>query len=178
MVDKQTDLPVKTDAEPAPSAPADRPAWQPLEDLRREVDRLFEDFGRGTWLRGLRSSELEPTLHRYFTWNAPAVDIVEKDTAFEIIAELPGITPKDVDVSVKNGNVVIKGEKQDEKEEKQQDYYLKERQYGAFERSFALPAGVDTSAIEATFSNGILKVTLPKTLEAQQPATRIEVKAA
>jgi HSP20 family protein len=178
MVEAATRLPVKTKEQPAANTPVPTTPWNMLDDLRREVDRLFQDFGQGGWLRKLRGSDLEPAVHRYFTWSAPAVDMVEKDTGFEIAAELPGIASKDVDVFVKNGNIVIKGEKQEQKEEKAKDYYLKERQYGSFERSFAIPDGVDTSAIEATFKNGVLKVTLPKTLEAQKPAQKIEVKAA
>lgn len=179
MAETATKLPVTTEDDKAtiPSKAASSP-WDVLDDLRREVDRLFNDFGRRDWLRSFRASDMEPTFHRYFTWNVPAVDIAEKDTAFEITAELPGLASKDVDVSLKNGNVIIRGEKQEQKEEKAKDYYLKERQYGTFERSFAVPEGVDKSAIEATFNNGILKVSLPKTLDAQKPARKIDVKTA
>jgi HSP20 family protein len=179
MAESATKLPVRTTEGTTPAkAPATSSPWYMLDDLRHEVDRLFQDFGRRDWLRPFRGSDLEPTFHRYFTWNAPAVDIVEKEAAFEITAELPGIASKDVDVSVKNGTLIIKGEKQEHKEERDKDYYLKERQYGSFERSFAVPEGVDKSAIEATFNNGVLKVTLPKTLDAQKPAKKIDVKAA
>jgi HSP20 family protein len=173
-MDTPTKLPVKTSETTA------APASAPLDDLRREVDRLFDDFGRGSWLRPFRTASLrlEPLLRGDFSWTVPVVDIVEKDTAFELTAELPGLTPKDVDVSLKNGNVVIKGEKKDEKEEKAKGYYLKERHYGSFERSFALPEGVDASAIEATYADGVLTVTLPKSAEAQKPARKIDVKAA
>jgi HSP20 family protein len=177
MAETATKLPVKTREEDI-AAPAAGSPWGVVDDLRREVDRLFQDFGRQDWLRRFRASDLEPAFHRYFTWQAPAVDIVEKDTAFEMTAELPGMAPKDLDVSVRNDSVVIRGEKQEQKEEKDKNYYLKERQYGSFERSFAMPQGVDHSAIEATFSNGVLKVTLPKTLDAQKPAKKIEIKAA
>ena len=178
MVDPATRLPVKPD-EKMPPAPTAAP-WPPVDDLRREIDRLFEDFTGGAWLRPFRtaSHKLQPTFRSGFAFAAPAVDVVEKDTAFELTAELPGITSKDIDVSMKDGNIVIKGQKEAEKEEKSKDYYLHERQYGSFERSFAVPKGVDTSAIEATFNNGVLTVTLPKTMEAQTPAKKIEVKAA
>jgi HSP20 family protein len=173
MVD--TKLPIRTD-DNKPAAAA--LAFPTLDELRREVDRVFDDFGRGGWMRPFRALNLEPVFRRGFTVTAPAVDIVEKDTAFELTAELPGMTGKDVDVSIKNGNLVIKGEKQEHKEEKSEGYYVKERQYGSFERSFAVPEGVDPSAIEATYLDGILKVTLPKTTEAQKPAKKIEIKAA
>ncbi len=85
---------------------------------------------------------------------------------------------KNIEVKVANGNLTIKGEKQEEKEEKKKDYYLRERKFGSFERSFSIPEGVDTDKIEAAFKNGVLNVTLPKKPEAQKPAKNIEVKAA
>ena len=124
-----------------------------------------------------RTINLESMLPRQ-GWNAPAVDIVEKDKLYEITAELPGLDAKSVEVTLRNGNIVLKGEKHEEKEEKSKGYYVKERQYGSFERSFALPDGVDASKVEATFKNGILSVTLPKTAEAQKPEKKVEIKAA
>ena len=173
MVDSATRLPIKTEAKVAASAPA--ASWHPFEDLRHEVDRLFEDFGRGSWFRPLRS--VEPLFQRAVR-GTPAVDIVENDAAFEIAAELPGMEAKNVEVTLRNGNIVLKGEKHEEKEEKSKDYYLKERQFGSFELSFAVPEGVDSSRIAAEFKNGVLKITLPKTAEAQKPVQKVEIKAA
>jgi HSP20 family protein len=172
---ESTRLPVQgTDKTPASPA-----AWPPVDDLRREIDRLFDDFS-GSWLRPLRSAtqKLEPIFRGSFSLKSPPVDVVEKDTAYELTAELPGIAAKDVDVSMKDGCIVIKGQKEAEKEEKSKGYYLHERHYGSFERAFAVPEGVDASAIEATFNNGVLTITLPKTMEAQKPAKKIEVKVA
>jgi HSP20 family protein len=174
MVDTATKLPIKTDGKAVASPPA-AGSWHPFDDLRREVDRLFEDFGRGNWMRPFRS--IEPMFQRA-AWGAPAVDIVERDTAFEIAAELPGMEAKNVEVTLRNGSLVLKGEKREEKEEKSKDYYLKERQYGSFERSFAVPAGVDTAKIAAEFKNGVLRVTMPKTADAQKPAQKVAIKAA
>jgi HSP20 family protein len=178
MAETISKLPIKTENKAA--APAAAAAWPSFDELRREIDRVFDDFGRGSWLHPLRAAslKLEPLFRGDFSQAAPAVDLVEKDTAFEITAELPGLSPKDVDVSMRNGSIVIKGEKKDEKEEKSKDYYVKERRYGSFERSFQVPEGVDTSAIEARYANGLLTVTLPKTIEAQKPAQKIDVKAA
>jgi HSP20 family protein len=83
-----------------------------------------------------------------------------------------------IEVKFSEGTLTIKGEKKEEKEEKRKDYSLSERRYGSFERSFSLPSGVDAEKIEATFKNGILMVTLPKTLEAQKKEKNIEVKKA
>jgi HSP20 family protein len=108
----------------------------------------------------------------------PAVDVIEGEKAYELTAELPGMDEKNVEVKVVNDTLTIKGEKQEEKEEKEKDYYLHERTFGSFERSFDIPEGVDAAKIEASFKKGVLTVTLPKKLEAQKPAKKIEVKAA
>lgn len=170
----ETKLPVtKKAAEPAFAGEV----WRPFESLRKEVDRLFEDFGGGFWDRPFRSlARLEQNLAKEMA--APAVDVSETDKAYEITAELPGMDEKNVEVNLADGGLIIKGEKKEEKEETKKDYYVCERRYGSFERYFGLPDGVDASKIEATFKNGVLKVTLPKTAEAQKPAKKIEVKAA
>jgi len=156
-------------------------AWRPFEDLRREIDRLFEDFDGGFFRSPFRRSAFDvmPFWGREAAWPAaPAVDFTDTGKAYEITAELPGIDEKNVDVNVANGVLTIKGEKQDEKEEKKKDYYLRERNFGSFERAFQLPDGVDGDKIEANFKKGVLTVSLPKKPEAQQAAKKIDVKAA
>jgi HSP20 family protein len=119
MIDTPSKLPVKADDKtPAPAAFG----WPSVDALRREIDHLFDDFGRGAWLSPFQSAALGPIFRRGFSFSAPAVDVLENDTAFELTAELPGIGAKDIDVSVKGGNLVIKGEKKSEKEEKSKDY--------------------------------------------------------
>jgi HSP20 family protein len=81
-----------------------------------------------------------------------------------------------IDVKFSDGTLTIKGEKRDEKEEKKKDFYLSERRYGSFQRSFAVPAGVDADRIEANFKNGVLTVTLPKTPQARTSEKRIPVR--
>ena len=179
MADTATKLTVKTEGkDQRNSAP---PTWHPLETLHREIDHLFDDFGfgRSRWRSPFRRStfNVEP-LWREFSVAAPAVDIVEKDNAYEITADLPGIDEKNVEVQVSNGNLTIKGEKREEKEEKKKDYYLQERHFGSFERTFGVPEGVDADKIEANFKKGVLTVTLPKKADAQKPAKKIDVKAA
>src|SRR5579862_1528997 len=156
-----TRLPVKSDKSSLPQT------WQPFESLRRDIDRLFDDFGVGFWRAPFRrfASDLMPTWGRDMNFSmAPAVDISASENAYEVTAEMPGIDEKSVEVRVANGVLTIKGEKQDEKEEKKKDYYLRERSFGSFERAFQLPEGVDTDKIEANFKKGILTVTLPKRL--------------
>jgi HSP20 family protein len=172
MAETATKLPVKNEK----AAPQ-----HPFVSLRREIDRLFEDFDRDFWGFPFRRAafDVEPFWRRELSWRgAPAVDITETDKAYEITAELPGIDEKNVEVKLANGGLTIKGEKQEEKEEKEKDYYLQERHFGSFERYFRVPEGVDTNKIEATFNKGVLTVTLPKSQEAQKAETKIKVKAA
>ncbi len=153
-------------------------AWHPFETLRKEVDRVFEDFGEGFWRRPFRSLAALDRAWPGKLVATPAVDVSETDKAYEITAELPGMDEKNVEVNVANGGLTIRGEKKEEKEEKKKDYYVSERRYGSFERYFTLPESVNADKIEATFKNGVLRVTLPKTEEAQKPAKKIDVKAA
>jgi HSP20 family protein len=92
----------------------------------------------------------------------------------KVMAELPWMEEKDIEVNVSGDVLTIKGEKKEGKEEK--DYYVSARHYGSFQRSFHIPDSVDANKIEATFKNGLLTVTLPKTVETQKQAKKIEVK--
>ena len=109
---------------------------------------------------------------------SPAVDVSEKEKEFEITAELPGVSGKDIEVKVTAGNLVIKGEKKEEGEERVKEYSQSERRYGSFMRSFAVPPEVQVGKIEASFANGVLTVKLPKSVAAMQAETQIVVKAA
>ena len=177
MAETVTKIPVKI-REKAADVPSTTQAWTPFLSLRREMDRLFEDFGRGFSPTRRSVFDVEPFWQQETKWAAPAVDIAESQKAYEITAELPGMDEKNIEVKVANGNLIIKGEKQEEKEEKKKDYYMHERNFGSFERRFEMPEGVDADKIEASFKKGILTLTLPKKLEAQKPAKKIEVKAA
>jgi HSP20 family protein len=164
-----------------PAKPEEKPsagALSPLSSLRREIDKLFDDFHFGTWLRGPGNVfDVEPFWRGELSFGkAPAVDIAERDKEYEITAELPGMAEKDIDVKFANGMLTIKGEKKEEKEEKKKGYYLSERRYGAFQRSFQVPDGVEADKIEASFKNGVLTVVLPKSAEAQKSAKKIEIK--
>lgn len=98
----------------------------------------------------------------------PAIDVAESATGYKVTAELPGLDEKNIELKLFDGTLTIQGEKKEEKEEKKKDYYLSERHYGSFRRSFSIPEGVDAERIEATFKNGVLTVTLPKTAEARK----------
>lgn len=138
--------------------------WDNLFSTRRELDRVLDRFMAGD----------APTAAT--VWS-PVVDVRESPDEIQVVAELPGLTPEDVDVSIENNVLTISGEKKHEIEEGKEDgaYHLIERRYGRFERSFTLPRTVDADAISARFENGVLTVTLPKA-EAAKPR-RVQVEA-
>ena len=179
MSNSEKKMPIQTEAK-SNQHPLSSDLWQPFEKLRQQVDHLFADFNRGSGLspfsRGL--FDLEPLWrHERIGQRLPAVDITEKDKSFEISAELPGMDQKSIELKLSNGNLIIKGEKKAEKVEKNKGYHLSERHYGSFERVFSLPKGVDAEKIEASFSNGVLNISLPKKPEAMKAEKVVPIKA-
>ncbi|RLB07000.1 MAG: Hsp20/alpha crystallin family protein [Deltaproteobacteria bacterium] len=140
--------------------------WRPfreLDTLRREMDRLWDRFFSERpleWLGG--------------QWT-PSLDVSETKDKVVVKAEIPGIDPKDIDVSLSNGVLTIKGEKKQEREEKDENYHLVERSYGSFSRAVRLPAEVQEDKVKASYKDGVLKITLPKTERAKEKEIKIEV---
>jgi len=152
----------------------------PSSNPWREIDRLFDQFANSFGLPAMRRMfDLAPGWRHEtpFGLTAPAVDISEDENGYKIEAELPGLSEQDIDISIRGDMLVLRGEKRQEHEEKNKNHYLSERSYGVFERSFVLPEGVDRDNVDAQFSKGVLKITLPKTQHAQQQQRKIEVKA-
>jgi HSP20 family protein len=139
--------------------------FREFERMRREMDRLWESFFEG----GLRRRTEEGG-----EW-LPFLDVAETKNELVVKAEVPGMEPKDIDISLSDGVLTIKGEKKQEKEEKEADYHLVERSYGAFTRSVRLPKEVQGEKISASYKDGILKVTLPKSEEAKKKEIKIKV---
>jgi HSP20 family protein len=180
MASVEKKLPIAIEQERAKQSPRLVDPWQPLTTLHQQVNRLFDDFSPFGLRQPLASSlfDVEPLLQREFSGlGMPAMDIAEKEKAFELTAELPGMDEKNIEIKLSNGNLLIRGEKKEETEEKKKDYYLSERRYGTFERRFNLPKGVDAEHIEARFSKGVLTVSLPKKPEAIKPERSIKIKA-
>lgn len=98
---------------------------------------------------------------------APRVDILENDEAFQVTAELPGIKKEDVEITVENNVLSLKGERKFEKDVNKENYHRIERTYGAFARSFTLPTRVASDRVEAKFDTGLLTITIPKVAEAR-----------
>jgi len=148
--------------------------WEadPFRDLWREVDRLFERFGRMTWLEPFEEG-LAP-----FRSFAPAVDVSETDDEVHVTAELPGLEKDDIEISVEDDSLVLSGEKKEEEERRGKGYYRCERYYGSFNRRIPLPCEVQSDRAEATFKNGVLTVRIPKTEEARRKHRKIQIKSA
>jgi HSP20 family protein len=144
-----------------------RGPWQDLERIEEEMEDMARSFSRRFpwgWLRGRGEGWL------------PAVDMVERKDEIVLRADLPGLQEKDIEVSVQDGMLTLRGERKEEREEKDEDYYYCERSAGKFFRSVPLPGGVDAEHVKATFKNGVLEVHVPRTKEAK--AKTIEIKAA
>lgn len=145
----------------------------PFTSFRYEMDRLFDDFfGRGFGLTPFEGGSMD----RFGAFN-PHVDVAENDKEVKITAELPGLSEQDVEVSLSSDVLTISGEKKHEKEDKGENYYRMERSYGSFQRAISLPAEVQSDKVDATFKNGVLTVTLPKSPQAVQNRKKIAIKA-
>ena len=142
--------------------------WDPFREmagLQERMSRLFEeasgrrrasdDFITGSWI--------------------PSVDVRETNDSLEISVEVPGIEPKDVEVSVENGILTLKGSRSFEKAAEGETYHRVERSYGAFERSFTLPTNIDSERVSAVYRHGVLNLTLPKREEAKPRSISIKI---
>ncbi len=111
-------------------------------------------------------------------WFAPRSEAKGTDSAYKIAIELPGVSEDEVEITVHEGLLTVKGEKRVEREEKGENYFFSEREYGHFQRTFRLPADADASKADARFANGVLTITIPKRGEKREGARRIKVKTA
>ena len=137
--------------------------FKQFERMRRNLDQLWDSFFGG---------ELERRVGgEWFR----SLDLAETDNELVVKAELPGMDPKDIEISLSDGMLTIKGVKKQEKEEKKSDYHFIERSYGAFTRSIQLPRQVEREKISASYKNGLLRITLPKSEEAKKKEVKIKV---
>ncbi len=168
----------ETESAPAKTETASVPerSRRPFRDLREEIENLFDEVYSGNAFAPLR--------HRFrpgamvSAASMPKLDVIDKPDELRLVADLPGMEEKDIDIQVTDSTLTLSGEKKEDVEEgeKDSDYYVCERRFGFFKRSVRLPEGIDHDRIEATFKNGVLTVRLPKTAEAQQPSRKIEVR--
>lgn len=141
--------------------------YRELLDLRRSFDRMFEDLPK--WLSEAGEDS------RLAAW-APAVDIVDTENAYLLKAELPGISPDDVEITVNDGMLTISGERKFEEEQKKENFIRIERSYGSFSRSFNLGQAIDADKIEAHYKNGVLEVVVPKAESAKPRKIKVKTK--
>ncbi|MGO4685613.1 Hsp20/alpha crystallin family protein [Hyphomicrobium sp. 2TAF46] len=133
--------------------------------LHREIDRLFDDFSRGLTSQSSMSMNLLPN-----------IDVAESEREIDVSVEMPGLERRDVEISLEDNMLTIRGEKRVESNRENKNVFVSERAYGNFLRTIELPAGVDTSKINAMMSEGVLRITIPKPAHAE--AKKIEVKDA
>ena len=140
--------------------------FKDIEKERSEMDRFWDTFLFGVPQKGDLWEEAE--------W-LPAVDVAETKNEIVVNVEAPGMDSKEFDISLSKGTLMIKGEKREEKVEGEENYHLTERRYGAFTRSILLPQEVEGDKISASYKNGILRITLPKTEEAKRKEIKVKV---
>ncbi|NPA39745.1 MAG: Hsp20/alpha crystallin family protein [Thermodesulfobacteria bacterium] len=139
--------------------------WRPIQELKKEMDRIWQEFfGKG----------FAPEKWEGIEW-VPAVDVSETDDAVIVKVDVPGVKPEDMEISLVDNVLVIKGEKKREEEEKKENFYRMERFYGSFMRSIQLPCEVEVDKIEANYKDGVLKIILPKKPEEKKKVIKINV---
>ncbi|WP_022728396.1 Hsp20/alpha crystallin family protein [Fodinicurvata sediminis] len=139
----------------------------------RDMERMFEDFLPGSYFSASEGESSQPQAH------LPAMDVREEDNRYEILADMPGVNAKDLEISLSNGMLHIVGrpEAKEKKEEKNGQVLRVERSQGWFERSFTLPPEVDAEKIKADLKDGVLHLSLPKSEKARKEARKIPINA-
>jgi len=140
--------------------------FKDIEKVRSEMDRLVDTFLFGVPQRRDFWEEAE--------W-LPAVDVAETKNEVVVNVEIPGMDPKKIDISLREGILTVKGEKKQEKVEEEENYHFVERKYGNFTRSIPLPQEVQSDKISASYKEGVLKIALPKSGEAKKKEIKIKV---
>ena len=145
----------------------------PLHGWEREMDRLFEDF---PFFHLPRLRELAAfRFPRELRLKAPSLDLYEEKSDVIVKAEMPGMTKDDIEITLSDSTLTLKGEKKKEEEVKEKDYYRCEREYGSFLRTVELPAEVKADGVKATFRDGVLEIRLPKSEEAKKKEVHVPV---
>lgn len=158
--------------------PIHREEQHPIYSLQRDMNRLFDNFFReqgGLW-EGFGEFPSRTTEH---LWNdvTPRIDMSETDKELLLKVDLPGMTEKDVDISLNRDVLTISGEKKQEKEQNEKGWYRMERQYGSFSRSIPLPYEIETDRAEALYKNGVVTIKLPKLVTQSKSTKSIPIKS-
>lgn len=141
-----------------------------MEDMEQRFEQMFSS----NWLKQLWGNHKEGGLSMPFEGRAPKVDIIDKDNDVVLRAELPGVKKEDIDVSLNDSYVTIKGSTHAEHKEEKADYYRSEISSGSFSRTMALPCEVDVNKSDASFNDGVLELTMPKLAKAKKKSVKIK----
>lgn len=145
-----------------------------FEDMEREMERVFDRFGGG-WMRPFRwERPFWRDMAVPFEGKPPSVDVIERDDEVLVKAELPGVDKNDLDVTMTDNTVTIKGSTRTEEHEEKGDYFRREVTSGSYSRTVTLPAEVDGANAKANFKDGLLKLTLPKVKKAKRHTIKVE----
>jgi len=156
-------------------APRDQEYGNPLMTLRSQMDRLFDDFLGGSLMRPGNFWRTRLDGDYGFSMASPKIDVVEKDDQLVITAELPGIEEDEVEVTLDQGVLTIRGEKKSEEKREEGRAVISERRYGSFERRLALPEGIDEDKCRASFDKGVLTINLERQADAVRQPRRIPI---
>jgi HSP20 family protein len=143
--------------------------WEPLARFRSEFDRMFDDFP----MRSLPSG----VTRRIQAFSGPALEFKDKDSEYELIAEVPGMKAEDIELKVTEGVLRLSGNRKEEKEGNENGFLFSERHYGHFERAIQLPTGIDEGKITAKAHDGLLSIHLPKSKESIERERKIPISA-
>jgi HSP20 family protein len=139
-----------------------------------EMDRMFDQYFRRGWMRPWRMEWPAFPEIALPEIKVPKVDVIDRENEVLVKAEIPGVEKKDLDISVGEDTVTIKGSSRHEEKEEKGDYYRCEISRGAFSRTVALPATVDGGKAKGSFKDGVLELTLPKVEKAKRHAVKVE----
>ena len=154
---------MKESASKTPAKLAETHAMRPFDLLQSQIDRVFSDFGRGFHMPELFGA-------------TPLLEVHHTDKAVTVTAELPGVTDKEIDISVTGPVLTISGEKKSENERKDGEYFRSERSYGSFSRSVTLPFDIDADKVGTTFKDGVLTLTIEKPADVQEKTRKVEIR--
>jgi len=154
--------------EPAPPTEMTR---GPFQNLRNEIDRVFDEFMSWSPLRGSPFNRLGSRMLE------PAADVVEADGIYEIDVDVPGVAKEDIEIMLSHGRLTVRCNLAEQAEEEHKGYYFRERRHQSFSRSFHMPADADPEKIEAELANGGLRIRLPKMPEGPERPRKVAIKA-
>lgn len=155
----------------SPWSPSLSTGAAPIDSLQRRLSRMFDDVFSGYELGAANGTAEKISAF------APKIAITEDEKRYKVTAELPGMSESDIDISLTKDGLTLRGEKKEEKESKENGAYYSERTYGSFMRQFPLLVEVDEDKVDASFSKGVLTISLPKAAAAQKQTKKISVRA-